>query len=282
MVGTTSNDEAQLAQTIEMFEVITQSQPQDYQSLEILKEAYVKLGREGEALTTSKRIAHAYVLMGQISSAILEYESILQRYPEDEEVLGALESLEKQAGNLSAGEGNTEITHVSAKNGKHTGNTRHVNRVMNGEVDDGQAAMHKLFVEGKVITAAAFEECWAKPDFSEMPMEPVEPFIDTLAQRGVIAVEKSLKLLSDKSRLGYLPLEKYDMDVELARSFPAEVCRRWCILPFDRLSKCILVATSNPFNRQATLDLEQTTKQRLLWYLAAPQDLERSLKKVFR
>ncbi len=38
----TSSEEAQLAQTIEMFEVITQSQPQDYQSLEILKEAYAK------------------------------------------------------------------------------------------------------------------------------------------------------------------------------------------------------------------------------------------------
>ena len=50
-------EEAQLAQTIEMFEVITQSQPQDYQSLEILKEAYSKLGREKDVIGTSKRIA---------------------------------------------------------------------------------------------------------------------------------------------------------------------------------------------------------------------------------
>src|SRR5262249_41565605 len=48
-------EEAQLAQTIEMFEVITQSQPNDYQSLEILKEAYSKLGREKDAIGTSKR-----------------------------------------------------------------------------------------------------------------------------------------------------------------------------------------------------------------------------------
>ena len=36
----TQAEEAQLTQTIEMFEVITQTQPHDYQSLEILKEAY--------------------------------------------------------------------------------------------------------------------------------------------------------------------------------------------------------------------------------------------------
>ena len=83
MVGSalTASEEAQLTQTIEMFEVITQSQPQDYQSLEILKEAYHKLGRANDVISASKRIANAYVLMGQLSSAILEYESVLQRCP---------------------------------------------------------------------------------------------------------------------------------------------------------------------------------------------------------
>src|SRR5258708_9933146 len=103
MVGqVTSNEEGQLAQTIEMFEVITQSQPQDYQSLEILKEAYAKLGREKDVVSTSKRIAHAYVLMGQLSSAILEYESILQRYPEDAEALAALGEIESKANSLNS------------------------------------------------------------------------------------------------------------------------------------------------------------------------------------
>ncbi len=82
-------EESQLLQTIEMFEVITQSQPQDYQSLEILKEAYMKLGREDELVETSRRIAEAYVQLGQLSSAILEYESILQRRPDDAGVLAA-------------------------------------------------------------------------------------------------------------------------------------------------------------------------------------------------
>ena len=52
-----SAEEAQLKQTIEMFEVIVQSQPNDCQSLEILKEAYTKLGREPDVISTSKRIA---------------------------------------------------------------------------------------------------------------------------------------------------------------------------------------------------------------------------------
>src|SRR6188474_3442814 len=97
----TANEEAQLLQTIEMFEVITQSQPMDYQSLEILKEAYTKLGRQSDVLVTSKRIAEAYVQLGQLSSAILEYESVLQHRPDDPDVQRALHDIENRANNLS-------------------------------------------------------------------------------------------------------------------------------------------------------------------------------------
>ena len=101
-------EEAQLQQTIEMFEVIVQSQPNDTQSLEILKEAYSKLGREEDVVNTSKRIAQAYLQQGQLSSAILEYETVLQRRPEDADVQAALEANRgqgQQRGGADAGVG---------------------------------------------------------------------------------------------------------------------------------------------------------------------------------
>ncbi len=92
-------EDTQLLQTIEMFEVIVQSQPNDSQSLEILKEAYSKLGRESDVINTSKRIAQAYMETGQLSSAILEFETILQRRPDDAEVQAALKEIESRASN---------------------------------------------------------------------------------------------------------------------------------------------------------------------------------------
>ena len=273
----TSSEEAQLAQTIEMFEVITQSQPQDYQSLEILKEAYAKLGREQDVVNTSKRIAQAYVTMGQLSSAILEYESILQRYPEDTDVLNALGEIESKANSLNqASMGETTMTPKSGAGRKGA------NRLVPADADDGRQSLHKIFVDGKIITNAQFEECWVKQDFSTPPTRPIEPFIQLLADRNLTPLERSMRIISDKSRVGYLPLDKYDFDVELVRGFPAETCHRWCVLPFDRLSKSILVATANPFNRQAVAELEEVTKQRLLWYLTPPHDIMKLLKKVFR
>lgn len=284
MLGSlTSSEEAQLAQTIEMFEVITQSQPQDYQSLEILKEAYFKLGRERDVIGTSKRIAQAYVAMGQLSSAILEYESILQRYPDDPDVLAALGEIESKANSISnqpaLGEAGLEAPpQAPPKEAK----PKKGSRPAPTEIDDGREAMQKIFVEAKVITAAVFDQCWVQPNASHPPGQVIEPFVQVLAEKGATPLEKSLKLISDKGRLGFLPLDKYDIDVELARSFPVASCQRWCVLPFDRLSKSILVATTNPFNRQAAFEMEEATKQRLLWYLAPPQDIIKGLKKIFR
>jgi tetratricopeptide (TPR) repeat protein len=282
MVSTLStSEEAQLAQTIEMFEVITQSQPQDYQSLEILKEAYAKLGRDKDAINTSKRIAEAYVQMGQVSSAILEYETILQRCPDDPDVQAALQRIESKATNFPMEQ--PPIDTATAKPGSF--NTQRFvkpTRAVPTEVEDGRRTMQKLFVDSKIISAGDFDLCWVKPDLSSPPNGVIEPFIQILADKGILPLDRAIKVICDHSRLAYIPLQNYDIDIDLARSFPAETCQRWCILPFDRMSKCTLVATTNPFNQQAAKELSEATPNRLLWYIVSPGELVKTLRKAFR
>ncbi len=275
------SEEAQLAQTIEMFEVITQSQPHDYQSLEILKEAYAKLGREADAINTSKRIAQAYVELGQLSSAILEYETILQRHPEDPDVQKALKQIESTAESFPA-EATASLTAAASKPAPQPEPAPKVSKSPAREIDDGRRTLHRLFVESKLISSSQFDLCWPIPDLAPNPADVGEPFIKLLADKDIYPVEKSLKLLSDKSRVAYLPLNAYDMDIELARSFPAAICRRWCILPFDRMSQSIFIATANPFNQQAARELAEGSKSRLLWYLVPPNDLVKTIRKIFR
>jgi tetratricopeptide (TPR) repeat protein len=274
-------EEAQLQQTIEMFEVIVQSQPHDCQSLEILKEAYTKLGRESDVIRTSKRIAEAYTQMGQISSAILEYETVLQRRPNDVEVQTALKQIEDKASNATSQSPNAEPSALAQQS--DTDRIREKARAaVTGEIDDGRKTMHRLFVDSKLISAGDFDLCWRKTDLMVAPTDVVEPFIYTLNEKGLFLLEKSLKLLSDKSRMAYFPLERYDVDIDLTRGFPSDVCRRWCVMPFDRMSKAILVATANPFNLQAAKELAEATTHRLLWYLVPPAELMQLIRKAFR
>jgi len=272
-------EEAQLKQTIEMFEVIVQSQPNDCQSLEILKEAYTKLGREPDVIRISKRIAEAYTQMGQLSSAILEYETVLQRQPNDAGVQMALRQIEDKASNSATQSEVAEPAGLASQ-----GETRFHKKAPadQGEIEDGRKTMHKIFVESKVISAGDFDLCWRKTDLAAMPTDVVEPFIQVLNDKGLMPVDKSIKLLSDKSRAAFLPFDRYDVDMDLLRGFPAEVCRRWCVAPFDRMSKSILVATVNPFNQQAAKELSEATSHRLLWYLTTPAELVQTIRKAFR
>lgn len=279
----TAGEEAQLTQTIEMFEVITQSQPQDYQSLEILKEAYLKLGREKDVISTSKRIAQAYVQLGQLSSAILEYETVLQRFPGDPDVQAALKEIETKANNFTAQPTLADSITIT-KSGGQTSRFKKApgGKVVPADVDDGRQTMRKIFVDSKIITAGDFDLCWSTPDLAHPPKTVHEPFIQVLADKGIVGFEKSLKLLVEKSRHAYLPLEKYEVDLELARKFPVDSCRRWCVFPFDKMSKTIFVATANPFNVQAAKELSEATQSRLLWYLSPPSEIIANLRKAFR
>jgi tetratricopeptide (TPR) repeat protein len=280
MAGTlTANEEAQLLQTIEMFEVITLSQPMDYQSLEILKEAYSKLGREQDVVNTSKRIAQAYVQLGQLSSAILEYESILQRFPDDPDVKQALAEIEDKANSFAAPVQAAEAEFVekasaSAALKKSTGAPT--------DLDDGKQQMQKLLVEAKLISGSDVDLYWPTPDLSEKLRNPAEPFLQAIADKQLVPLDKSLKVLCEKTRVAYLPIERYDVDVDLARTFPKDVCMRWAVLPFDRMSKSVCVATANPFNKQALHELEAHAKGRVIWYLSSPGELVRMIKKVYR
>src|SRR5271170_449590 len=164
-VALNPDEEAQLQQTIEMFEVIVQSQPNDCQSLEILKEAYTKLGREADIIKTSKRIAEAYTEMGQLSSAILEYETVLQRRPNDEDVQTALRKIEDKAGNAAAESSTAEPVALTQQS--ETGRMNKKARALaDEEMDDGRGMMHKVYVESKLVSAGDFDLCWQTQDLT--------------------------------------------------------------------------------------------------------------------
>src|SRR5213595_1018842 len=87
-------EHSQIVQTIEMFEAITQTQPDDYQSLEILKEAYTKVGKHDEALKVSRRLAEAYFNVGSYTLAMQECEAILVKEANAPDILAMLGDIE--------------------------------------------------------------------------------------------------------------------------------------------------------------------------------------------
>ena len=69
------------------------------------------------------------------------------------------------------------------------------------EIDDGRQAMHKFFVETKLISEADLEACWPTVSLNDPSPQIKDPFIQALAERGILPLEKSIKILCDKARL---------------------------------------------------------------------------------
>ena len=206
----------------------------------------------------------------------------MQRCPNDTDVQAALKQIQDKADNVAIQQitGMEPVASMPSQDATEPRKKTHAH--VPTEVDDGHKTMRKVFVEDRVINAGDFDLCWRSTDLTMSPSNVIEPFIHTLSDKGILPIEKSLKLLSDKTRLAFLPLDKYEVDTELARSFPVAVCRRWCVLPFDRMSKAILVATANPYNQQAAKELAGATPNRLLWYLASPSELMKHIHGAFR
>src|SRR5438046_3151672 len=176
-----------------MFEVITRTQPDDYQSLEILKEAYGKLGRRDDSLLTSRKLAEAYFNVGSY----------------------ALEKVQQKNKNLPG----------------HT-----------------------------MANSLLMELCGADTD----------------------KVDQIISSLVDRTKAAFIPLEYYDSDRQLARMLPDNLTIGRLCVPFDLISRTIMVACCNPFDAAGRAAVQQSLDYAVSWYLARPAAIERTLQDVYR
>ncbi len=384
---------AQLAQTIEMFEVIAQSQPTDYQSIEILKEAYQKLGRLDDVLRVSKLLADAYCANGQYSAALLECEGILQHQPDCPEIIaimgevearteqiralpanlpeslghgsqtahegllspvgavektthsqvaptpgsrvipfsmgagagdshgnghfdesaGALSHLENdlvplateqpersgltlasqatqasipinygetkapsQSGTLPEGRATPDLIETSATSGGRFGSRVQLDLGDNGNQAFAAFLVNQGLAPGPVVQIAL--EKVVEATKKNAALQSVGPsLLLTVSREGTINLDRLLSNVMDFTKLGYAPVEFYDIDRQIVRMLPEELTLGRLFLPFDILSRTLLVAVANPFDASGRQAAQQSVDYQIEWYLAAPDKLQNKI-----
>lgn len=275
----------QLLRTVEMFEAITESQPDDYQSLEILKEAYNKLSRKEDTQRIAKKLAAAYVSLGQISQAILEYEGVLQESPDDADARAALSELESKTSNLSPlrKAGAPSLEQDSKPTSPAGATTRVLSSSTTHGTEDGNQQLANLLVAEKIVTTQAVQPLLKRLK-AEGPASAERGQTLTLLQllhdEQILKLEDVLAALVDKSGLPYIPLSIYDVDRDVACLLPREICFTHCIVPFDLISRSVLIATPNPFDHSTREQVQAMIDYNTFWYVAAPPDIVAALRKV--
>jgi len=292
-------EHSQIVQTIEMFEVILQTQPDDYQSLEILKEAYAKVGRTVDSLKTSRRLAEAYFNSGSYTMAMQECEAILVKEPNAPEILamlGDIESrLQKAGGQIAAGGSKTGLIATNGVNG--------VNGLTRGGAHDGALVdlqhnrtpanlqdrgdehlakflvMQQLFPEEQV---AAAMETVKQLNKSLTGQALAASLLDKICQEDTNKLEAAMSGLIDRTKFAYVPLEYYDVDRQIPRMLPDHLTLGRLFLPFDLISRTIMIACCNPFDAAGRDAVQQSLDYTVTWYLARPSAIVKALQDVYR
>lgn len=308
-----SEEQEQLQQTIEMFEVIVQASPQDSQSMEILKDAYFKLGKSGEALATARRLADTYFDLGQYSQAMIEYEGILQRDPNNVEIIAALGEVEERL--QKSGQGRTGVVPApEAPGAPRPAGGSSINldfRMASGEMgtlmateqtqgaagadghndgpvsftNDGNEALAKFIVQHRLvpedIVASALERV-TKKNLERGANTLASCLIDEMCRRGAVELEYLLSNIIDRSKFAYIPLEYYDVDRAVVKMLPEEITLGRLIVPFDVMSRTLMVAMANPFDSAGKEAVQQALDYNLQWHLASPEAIAKVLGETYR
>ena len=97
------------------------------------------------------------------------------------------------------------------------------------------------------------------------------------------ATEKDIaQALTCQYGFPYLPLSSYEIDAEVIRSVPENVCRQFCLVPIDKIGKSLTVAMSNPLNVQALEDVELITGCSVQVFVCTATDVKQSIDKYYK
>lgn len=80
----------------------------------------------------------------------------------------------------------------------------------------------------------------------------------------------------------YLPLLNYDVDPEIAKSVPEDVCRKYGLIPVDRIGDHLTLAMANPLNAGAIEDVEKMTSCRVLFFVSVGQDIKTTIENLYK
>lgn len=306
-----TEEREQLLQTIEMFEVITQANPQDCQSMEILKDAYQRVGKTEEFLSIARKLGDTYAELGQYSAAMLEYESILRSTPDNPEIVAALGEVEEKlqkSGQIKPSPGATPSASggidldfraavtdtgtlmttaatLRADGGPAAAGNEHTVALNLARGDDGNEALGKILTQNRLVTedvVIAALETVNKRNKELPPNTIASSLIEEICRRGSYETEYLLSGILDRAKFPYAPLEYYDIDRTIVRMLPESLTLGRLIVPFDMMSRTVMIAMANPFDAIGKEAVQQLLDYNVQWHLAAPSAIFRVLKETYR
>jgi hypothetical protein len=106
--------------------------------------------------------------------------------------------------------------------------------------------------------------------------------LDELCKGKPAQLDAVLSALIDRTKFAYVPLEYYDTDRQIAPMLPEYLTLGRLFVPFDLVSRTMMVACCNPFDSAGRDAVQQSVDYTVSWYLARPSAIVKSLQSIYR
>ncbi len=151
--------------------------------------------------------------------------------------------------------------------------------------DDGNEALAKFLIQHRLVTeevvSSALERGQRKnKDLGQNVL--ATSLVDEISRRGAIEQEALLASIVDRSKFAYIPLEYYDVDRSIVKMLPESLSIGRLIVPFDIISRTVMIAMANPFDALGKEAVQQLLDYNVHWHLCAPQAIAKVLGDTFR
>lgn len=147
----------------------------------------------------------------------------------------------------------------------------------------GRFLMQHRMASREVVEAAlrrvrtANEQIAADPNTPQVAAGLLEEVI-----KGGVDPEPLLCAILNRTKFAYAPLEHYDIDRQIVKMLPESITLGHRVVPFDLVSRTLMVAIDNPFDTAMKTHVQQSVDYHVQWHLATPSILHRVLRETYR
>jgi hypothetical protein len=242
-----------------------------------------------DTFRTSRKLAEAYFNVGSYALAMQECEMLLGHDPNAPEVLAMLGDIESRL--QAAGQtltGGLKHGLIAKPTGGGEGGLVRLDRK---ELESynlherGEEQLAKFLIVQQIFpeeTVNAALEKLQQRNKNLQGQTLAASLLVELCGEDTDKIDQIISVLIDRTKGAFIPLEYYDFDRQLARMLPDNLTLGRLCVPFDLISRTIMVACCNPFDAAGRAAVQQSLDYTVSWYLARPAAIERTLQDVYR
>jgi len=134
----------------------------------------------------------------------------------------------------------------------------------------------ELLIERKVITKENLDKAL------EAQKERGGLIGEVIVELGMAKEEDVAHAITAQYGFPFLPLANYEIEAEVLKIIPENVCKQYCLMPVDKIGNNLTLAMSNPLNKEAVEDIEEITKCNVQIFVATTTDIRNAIATYYK